>query len=146
MNHLIFSAVYTACLRIGGHQYNQQHGPFNNPSGKYYYKKPAQLNSSKWYSWPTLVLPHSTQSVAIYTCIYYKLIRRIQAIEAISSCHTFLVNKPCLLNPPHQATCLSTLTPKLPPIPSPTISDAVPFTGADEGNVHSAHSLPLPFL
>ncbi|KAJ9088782.1 hypothetical protein DSO57_1019792 [Entomophthora muscae] len=73
MNHLIFSAVLTACLGIGGHQYNQQHGPFNNPSGKYYYKEPAQLNSSKRYSWPTLVLPHSTRSVTIYTCIYYVL-------------------------------------------------------------------------
>ncbi|KAJ9073450.1 hypothetical protein DSO57_1016497 [Entomophthora muscae] len=73
MNHLIFSAVLTACLGIGGHQYTQQHGPFNNPSGKYYYKEPAQLNSSKQYSWPTLVLHHSTQSVAIYTCIYYVL-------------------------------------------------------------------------
>ncbi|KAJ9069894.1 hypothetical protein DSO57_1014024 [Entomophthora muscae] len=71
MNHLIFSAVLMACLGISGHQYNQQHGPFNNSSGKYYYKEPAQVNSSKWYSWLTLVLPHSTQSVAIYTCIYY---------------------------------------------------------------------------
>ncbi|KAJ9083427.1 hypothetical protein DSO57_1034821 [Entomophthora muscae] len=33
----------------------------------------VQLNSSKKYSWPTLVLPHSTQSIAIYTCIYYVL-------------------------------------------------------------------------
>ncbi|KAJ9071149.1 hypothetical protein DSO57_1000154 [Entomophthora muscae] len=71
MNHLIFSAVFKAFLVIGGHQYTQQHGPFNNPSGKYYYKEPAQLNSSERYSWPTLVLPHSIQSIAIYTCIYY---------------------------------------------------------------------------
>ncbi|KAJ9068373.1 hypothetical protein DSO57_1029330 [Entomophthora muscae] len=71
MNHLIFSAVLTACLEIEGHQYNHQHGPFNKPPGKYFYKEPAQLNSSKKYSWPTLVLPHSTQSVAIHTCIYY---------------------------------------------------------------------------
>ncbi|KAJ9087952.1 hypothetical protein DSO57_1027972 [Entomophthora muscae] len=73
MNHLIFSAVLIACLGIGGHQYNHQHGPFNKPPGKYIYKEPAQLNSSKQYSWPTLVLPHSTQSVAIYTCVYYVL-------------------------------------------------------------------------
>ncbi|KAJ9060948.1 hypothetical protein DSO57_1025580 [Entomophthora muscae] len=59
--------------RDSGHQYSQQHGPFNNPSGKYYYKEPAQLNSSEQYSWPTLALPQSTQSVAIYTCIYYIL-------------------------------------------------------------------------
>ncbi|KAJ9086641.1 hypothetical protein DSO57_1001922 [Entomophthora muscae] len=73
MNHLIFSAVLTSCLGIGGHQYNHQHGPFNKPPGKYYYKEPAPLNSSEQYSWPTLVLPHSTQSVAIYTCVYYVL-------------------------------------------------------------------------
>ncbi|KAJ9065302.1 hypothetical protein DSO57_1021072 [Entomophthora muscae] len=73
MNNLIFSAVLTACLGIGGHQYNHQHGPFNQSPGKYIYEEPAQLNSSEQYSWPTLVLPHSTQSVAIYTCIYYVL-------------------------------------------------------------------------
>ncbi|KAJ9081468.1 hypothetical protein DSO57_1014358 [Entomophthora muscae] len=44
--------------------------------------------------------------------------RRLQAIEAISSCCPFPVNKPCLPNP-HQAICLPTLTPKPPPIPSP---------------------------
>ncbi|KAJ9089878.1 hypothetical protein DSO57_1008559 [Entomophthora muscae] len=73
MNHLIFSAVLTACLGIGGHQYQQLHGPFNDPSGEFFYKEPAQLNSSNQNSWPTLVLPHSTQSVAIYTFIYYVL-------------------------------------------------------------------------
>ncbi|KAJ9056091.1 hypothetical protein DSO57_1036591, partial [Entomophthora muscae] len=73
MNHLIFSAVLTACLGIGDHQYNHQHGPFNKPPGKYYYKEPVQLNSSEQYFWPTLVLPHSTQSIAIYACIYYVL-------------------------------------------------------------------------
>ncbi|KAJ9067974.1 hypothetical protein DSO57_1033503 [Entomophthora muscae] len=73
MNHLIFSAVLTACLGIVGHQYNHQHGPYNKPPNEYIYKEPVQLNSSKQYSWPTLVLPHSTQSVAIYTCVYYIL-------------------------------------------------------------------------
>ncbi|KAJ9089766.1 hypothetical protein DSO57_1009517 [Entomophthora muscae] len=73
MNHLIFSAVLTACLGIGGYQYQQLHGPFNNPSSKFFYKEPAQLNSSDQNSWPTLVLPHSTQSVAIYTFIFYVL-------------------------------------------------------------------------
>ncbi|KAJ9070897.1 hypothetical protein DSO57_1002956 [Entomophthora muscae] len=73
MNHLIFSAVLTACLGIGGHQYNHQHGLYNKPPDKYFYKEPVQLNSSKKYSWPTLVLPCSTQSVAIYTCVYYVL-------------------------------------------------------------------------
>ncbi|KAJ9080623.1 hypothetical protein DSO57_1022896 [Entomophthora muscae] len=65
MNHLIFLAVLTAFLGIGGHQHYQLHGPFNNPNGEYFYKEPAQLNSSNQYSWPTLVLPHSTQSVAL---------------------------------------------------------------------------------
>ncbi|KAJ9059134.1 hypothetical protein DSO57_1005637 [Entomophthora muscae] len=73
MNHLILSAVLTACLGIGGHQYNHQHGTFNKPPSKYIYEEPAQLNSSEQYSWPTLVSPHSTQSVAIYTCVYYVL-------------------------------------------------------------------------
>ncbi|KAJ9081982.1 hypothetical protein DSO57_1008939 [Entomophthora muscae] len=43
---------------------------------------------------------------------------------------------------PHQVTRVPTLSSKPLPIP-PTISDAVPFTGADEGNVHSTHSLPF---
>ncbi|KAJ9054779.1 hypothetical protein DSO57_1010654 [Entomophthora muscae] len=73
MNHLIFSAVLTACLGIGGHQYSHQHGPYNKPPDEYFYKEPAQLYSSETYSWPTLVLPRSTQHVAIYTCIYYVL-------------------------------------------------------------------------
>ncbi|KAJ9084114.1 hypothetical protein DSO57_1027661 [Entomophthora muscae] len=73
MNHLIFSAVLTACLGIGGHQYNQPHGPFNNSSGKYFYKELGQLNSSNQYYWSMLILPHSAHSVAIYTCMYYLL-------------------------------------------------------------------------
>ncbi|KAJ9081582.1 hypothetical protein DSO57_1013111 [Entomophthora muscae] len=63
MNHLIFSAVLTACLGIGGHPHYQPHEPFNDPNGKYFYKEPAQLNSSNQNSWPTLVFPHSTQSL-----------------------------------------------------------------------------------
>ncbi|KAJ9055491.1 hypothetical protein DSO57_1003568 [Entomophthora muscae] len=73
MNHLIFSAVLTACLGIGGHQYTHQHGPYNKPPNKYFYKEPAQLNSSETYPWPTLVLPCSTQHVAIYTFVFYVL-------------------------------------------------------------------------
>ncbi|KAJ9055299.1 hypothetical protein DSO57_1005126 [Entomophthora muscae] len=34
----------------------------------------TQLNSSEQYSWPTLMLPCSTQHIAIYTCVYYVLI------------------------------------------------------------------------
>ncbi|KAJ9070054.1 hypothetical protein DSO57_1012303 [Entomophthora muscae] len=73
MNHLILSAVLKACLGIVGHQHSHQHGPYNKPPNEYFYKEPAQLNSSETYSWPTLVSPCSTQSVAIYTCIYYVL-------------------------------------------------------------------------
>ncbi|KAJ9058469.1 hypothetical protein DSO57_1012065 [Entomophthora muscae] len=73
MNHLIFSAVLTACLGIGGHQHTHQHGPCNEPPTKYFYKEPVQLNSSKTYSWPTLVLPRSTQHVEIYTFVFYVL-------------------------------------------------------------------------
>ncbi|KAJ9070540.1 hypothetical protein DSO57_1006879 [Entomophthora muscae] len=73
MNHLIFSAVLTACLRIGGHQHSHQHGPYNKLHNKYFYKEPAQLNSSETYSWPTMVLPRSTQHVAIYFFVFYVL-------------------------------------------------------------------------
>ncbi|KAJ9053867.1 hypothetical protein DSO57_1020308 [Entomophthora muscae] len=73
MNHLIFSAVLTACLGIGGHQHTHQHGPYNEPPHEYFYEEPAQLNSSEMYSWPTLVLPRSTQHVAIYTFVFYVL-------------------------------------------------------------------------
>ncbi|KAJ9056610.1 hypothetical protein DSO57_1031215 [Entomophthora muscae] len=73
MNHLIFSAVLTACLGIGGHQYSHQHGPHNKPPNEYFYEEPSQLNSSKTYSWPTLVLPRSTQHIAIYSFVFYVL-------------------------------------------------------------------------
>ncbi|KAJ9051101.1 hypothetical protein DSO57_1007787 [Entomophthora muscae] len=73
MNHLIFSVVLTACLGIGGHQHSHQHRPYNKPPNKYFYKEPAQLNSSETYSWLTLVLPCSTQHIAIYTFVLYVL-------------------------------------------------------------------------
>ncbi|KAJ9049252.1 hypothetical protein DSO57_1026577 [Entomophthora muscae] len=73
MNHLIFSAILTACLGIRYHQYSHQHGPYNKLPNKYFYKEPAQLNSSKMYSWPTLVLPCSTQHIAIYSFVFYML-------------------------------------------------------------------------
>ncbi|KAJ9075582.1 hypothetical protein DSO57_1034690 [Entomophthora muscae] len=73
MNHLIFSAVLTACLGIGGHQYSHQHGPYNKPPDEYFYKELAQLYSSETYSWPTLVSPRSTQHVAIYSFVFYML-------------------------------------------------------------------------
>ncbi|KAJ9074228.1 hypothetical protein DSO57_1008752 [Entomophthora muscae] len=73
MNHLIFSAVLTACLGIGGHQHSHQHGPYKKPPDEYFYKEPVQLNSSETYSWPTLVLPRSTQHIAIYSFVFYML-------------------------------------------------------------------------
>ncbi|KAJ9084937.1 hypothetical protein DSO57_1018970 [Entomophthora muscae] len=73
MNHLIFSAVLTACLGVGGHQYFHQHGPHNKLPNEYFYEEPVQLNSSETYSWPTLVLPHSTLHVAIYSFVFYVL-------------------------------------------------------------------------
>ncbi|KAJ9087505.1 hypothetical protein DSO57_1032715 [Entomophthora muscae] len=73
MNHLIFSAVLIACLRIGGHQHSHQHGPYNKPPNKYFYKESAQLNSSETYSWPMLVLSCSTQNLSIYSFVFYVL-------------------------------------------------------------------------
>ncbi|KAJ9081055.1 hypothetical protein DSO57_1018525 [Entomophthora muscae] len=73
MNHLIFSAVLTACLGIGGHQHTHQHGPYNEPPNEYFTKEPAQLSSSEMYSWPTLVSPCSTQHIEIYTFVFYVL-------------------------------------------------------------------------
>ncbi|KAJ9060556.1 hypothetical protein DSO57_1029455 [Entomophthora muscae] len=73
MNHLIFSAVLTVCLGIGGHQHSHQHGPYNKPPDKYFYEESAQLNSSETYSWLTLVSPRSTQHVAIHSFVFYVL-------------------------------------------------------------------------
>ncbi|KAJ9054041.1 hypothetical protein DSO57_1018760 [Entomophthora muscae] len=74
MNHLIFSAVITAFLGIGGHQISfKPHRPFQEPTQEYYYKEPAQLNSLQLYSWPALVLPHSTMPMAVYIFRYYVL-------------------------------------------------------------------------
>ncbi|KAJ9052719.1 hypothetical protein DSO57_1031469 [Entomophthora muscae] len=74
MNHLIFTAVLTACLGIGGYQ---QGSEFFRPSpdglGHDPHYNPGQLNSSQTGPWPPLVSPHSTLSIAMYTSMYYIL-------------------------------------------------------------------------
>ncbi|KAJ9088130.1 hypothetical protein DSO57_1026160 [Entomophthora muscae] len=74
MNHLIFTAVLTACLGIGGYQSGPElFGPFLEGLGQDSYYDPGQLNSSQTGPWPPLVSPHSTLSIAIYTSMYYIL-------------------------------------------------------------------------
>ncbi|KAJ9077355.1 hypothetical protein DSO57_1017493 [Entomophthora muscae] len=74
MNHLIFTAVLTVCLGIGGYQQGSQ---FFEPSpdglGHDPHYDPGQLNSSQTGPWPPLVSPHSTLSIAMYTFMYYIL-------------------------------------------------------------------------
>ncbi|KAJ9067943.1 hypothetical protein DSO57_1033809 [Entomophthora muscae] len=74
MNHLIFTAVLTACLGIGGYQ---QGSEFFRPSeeglGHGHHYDPGQLNSSHTGSWPPLVSPRSTLSIAVYISMYYVL-------------------------------------------------------------------------
>ncbi|KAJ9054792.1 hypothetical protein DSO57_1010664 [Entomophthora muscae] len=74
MNHLIFTAVLTACLGIGGYQQGSEFfGPSPDGLGHDPYYDPGQLNSSQTESWPPLVSPHSTLSIAMYTFMYYIL-------------------------------------------------------------------------
>ncbi|KAJ9071429.1 hypothetical protein DSO57_1036952 [Entomophthora muscae] len=74
MNHLIFTAVLTACLGIGGYQ---QGSEFFEPSpeglGHDHHYDPGQLNSSHTGSWPPIISPHSTLSIVVYTSMYYVL-------------------------------------------------------------------------
>ncbi|KAJ9090486.1 hypothetical protein DSO57_1001944 [Entomophthora muscae] len=74
MNHLIFTAVLTACLGIEGYQ---QGSEFFRPSpkglGQDYHYDLGQLNSSHTGSWTPLVSSHSTLSIAVYTSMYYVL-------------------------------------------------------------------------
>ncbi|KAJ9087288.1 hypothetical protein DSO57_1034678 [Entomophthora muscae] len=74
MNHLIFTAVLTACLGIGGYQ---QSSEFFSPSteglGYDPYHNPGQLNSSNTGPWPPLVSPHLTLFIAMYMSAYYIL-------------------------------------------------------------------------
>ncbi|KAJ9072486.1 hypothetical protein DSO57_1027026 [Entomophthora muscae] len=74
MNHLIFTAVLTACLGIGGYQQGPEFfSPFPEGLGQYPHYDPGQLNSSNSGSWPLLVSPHSTLPIVVYTSMYYVL-------------------------------------------------------------------------
>ncbi|KAJ9050409.1 hypothetical protein DSO57_1014632 [Entomophthora muscae] len=74
MNHLIFTAVLTACLGIGGYQQDSEFfRPSSDGLGHDPHYNPGQLNSSKTGPWPPLVSPHSTLSITMYTSGYYIL-------------------------------------------------------------------------
>ncbi|KAJ9066009.1 hypothetical protein DSO57_1013885 [Entomophthora muscae] len=74
MNHLIFTAVLTACLGIGGYQQGSEFfGPSPDGLGHDPHYNPGQLNSSQTESWPPLVSSHSTLSIVMYTSMYYIL-------------------------------------------------------------------------
>ncbi|KAJ9051044.1 hypothetical protein DSO57_1008584 [Entomophthora muscae] len=74
MNHLIFTAVLTACLGIGGYQQGSEFfGPSPDELGHDPHYNPGQPNSSHTRPWPPLLSPHSTLSIAMYTSMYYIL-------------------------------------------------------------------------
>ncbi|KAJ9080348.1 hypothetical protein DSO57_1026053 [Entomophthora muscae] len=74
MNHLIFTALLTACLGIGGYlQGLEFFGPSSEGLVHDPHYDPGQLNSSHTVSWPPLVSLHSTLSIAVYTSMYYVL-------------------------------------------------------------------------
>ncbi|KAJ9090400.1 hypothetical protein DSO57_1002712 [Entomophthora muscae] len=74
MHHLIFTAVLTACLGIGGYQPGSEFfGPSTEGLGYDPYHNPGQLNSSNTGPWLPLVSPYLTLSIAIYTSAYYIL-------------------------------------------------------------------------
>ncbi|KAJ9051585.1 hypothetical protein DSO57_1003139 [Entomophthora muscae] len=74
MNHLIFTAVLTACLGIGGYQQGSEFfGPSPDGLGHDSHYFPGQLNSSYTGPWPPLVSLHSKLSIAMYTSMYYIL-------------------------------------------------------------------------
>ncbi|KAJ9084855.1 hypothetical protein DSO57_1019781 [Entomophthora muscae] len=74
MNHLIFTSVLTACLGIGGYQQGSGFfGPYPDGLGHDPQYNPGQLNSSQTESWPPLVSPNSTLSIAMYMSMYYIL-------------------------------------------------------------------------
>ncbi|KAJ9077299.1 hypothetical protein DSO57_1018106 [Entomophthora muscae] len=71
MNHLIFTAVLTACLGIGGYQQGPEFfGPSPEGLGQNYHYDPGQLNSSNTGSWPPPVSPHSDLFIEVYTSLY----------------------------------------------------------------------------
>ncbi|KAJ9071599.1 hypothetical protein DSO57_1035403 [Entomophthora muscae] len=72
MNHLIFTAMLTACLGIGGYQQGPEFfGLSPEGLGHDYHYDPGKLNSSNTGSWPPLVSPYSTLSIVVYTSMYY---------------------------------------------------------------------------
>ncbi|KAJ9083330.1 hypothetical protein DSO57_1035738 [Entomophthora muscae] len=74
MNHLICTAVLTACLGIGGYQHGSEFfGPSSEGLGHDHHYEPGQLNSSHTGSWPPLVSPHFTLFIVVYTSMYYVL-------------------------------------------------------------------------
>ncbi|KAJ9064029.1 hypothetical protein DSO57_1034741 [Entomophthora muscae] len=74
MNHLIFIAMLTACLGIGGYQQGPEFfGPSSEGLGHDPHYDPGKLNSSYSGSWPPLVSLHSTLSIVVYTSMYYVL-------------------------------------------------------------------------
>ncbi|KAJ9063259.1 hypothetical protein DSO57_1001699 [Entomophthora muscae] len=74
MNHLIFTAVLTAFLGIGGYQQNSEFfGLSIEGLGYEPYHNPGQPNSSNTEPWPPLVSLHLTLSIAMYTSAYYIL-------------------------------------------------------------------------
>ncbi|KAJ9050185.1 hypothetical protein DSO57_1016686 [Entomophthora muscae] len=74
MNHLIFTAVLTACLGIRGYQQGPEFfSPSQEGLGHDPHYGPGQLNSSYSGSWPPLVSLHSTLFIAVYTSMYYVL-------------------------------------------------------------------------
>ncbi|KAJ9069887.1 hypothetical protein DSO57_1014207 [Entomophthora muscae] len=72
MNHLIFTAVLTACLGIGGYQQEPEFfGPSPEGLGHDYYYDSGKLNSSDTGSWPPLVSPHSPLSIAVDVTVLF---------------------------------------------------------------------------
>ncbi|KAJ9072863.1 hypothetical protein DSO57_1022681 [Entomophthora muscae] len=74
MNNLIFTAVLTACLGIGGYQPGSEFfGPSPEGLGHDPHYNPGQLNSFRTGPWPPLVSPNSTLFIVMYTSMYYIL-------------------------------------------------------------------------
>ncbi|KAJ9080059.1 hypothetical protein DSO57_1029061 [Entomophthora muscae] len=67
MKHLIFTAVLTAFLGIGGYQQGSEFfGPSPDGLGHDPHYDPGQLNSSQTGPWPALVSPHSKLSIELW--------------------------------------------------------------------------------
>ncbi|KAJ9084138.1 hypothetical protein DSO57_1027511 [Entomophthora muscae] len=73
MNHLIFTAVLTACLGIGGYQQSSEFfGPSTEGLGYDPYHDPGQLNSLNTGPWLPLVSPpFDTLHSHVYFCLLH---------------------------------------------------------------------------